>query len=83
MAVVAFFIFLPVMLIVMILLLITGHRRLFFVQKRVGLNEKIFYLIKFLTFKDSYMLKLIKLDLQVDQIDFFFIYLSSGNPREL
>mgnify|MGYP003339885937 CR=1 FL=1 len=37
----------PLMLILMLLLKITGHRRVFFVQQRVGLNEKIFALIKF------------------------------------
>lgn len=43
----AFIIFLPVMLIVMVLLLLTGHRKLFFVQIRAGKNEKLFRLIKF------------------------------------
>lgn len=46
-AAVALIIFIPVIVIIIILLLITGHRRFFFVQKRVGLNEKIFYLVKF------------------------------------
>jgi len=37
----------PLMLILILLLKITGHQRVFFVQQRVGLNEKIFALIKF------------------------------------
>lgn len=40
-------VFLPVILIVIILLVLTGHKRFFFVQKRVGLNNKIFHLVKF------------------------------------
>ena len=43
----AFICLIPVFIILIILLLITGHRRLFFVQKRVGYREKIFKLIKF------------------------------------
>src|SRR4051812_6564518 len=46
-ALIAFIIFIPVMIAIIILLKITGHSRLFFVQKRVGKNEKIFYLFKF------------------------------------
>lgn len=46
-ALIAFVIFSPVMLMVMILLLVTGHNKLFFTQKRVGKNEKIFMLFKF------------------------------------
>lgn len=46
-AVVALIIFFPVMLIIIILLLLTGHKRFFFVQRRAGLNEKIFFLLKF------------------------------------
>lgn len=46
-ALIALIIFLPVILIIIVLLLLTGHKRFFFVQKRVGLNERIFYLVKF------------------------------------
>lgn len=46
-ALIALIIFLPVMAILIILLLLTGHKRFFFVQKRVGLNNRIFHLIKF------------------------------------
>ncbi|MFT3909004.1 MAG: sugar transferase [Ferruginibacter sp.] len=46
-ALIALIIFLPVILIIIVLLLLTGHKRFFFVQKRVGLNERIFHLIKF------------------------------------
>ena len=43
----AFICLIPVFIILIILLLITGHRRLFFVQKRVCYREKKFKLIKF------------------------------------
>ena len=46
-ATIALVIFLPIILIIVLLLLLTGHRRPFFVQKRVGKNNKIFYLLKF------------------------------------
>ncbi len=46
-ALIALIVFLPVMVILIILLWLTGHKRFFFVQKRVGLNNKIFHLIKF------------------------------------
>ncbi len=46
-ALIALIVFLPVMVILIILLRLTGHKRFFFVQKRVGLNNKIFHLIKF------------------------------------
>lgn len=46
-ALIALVLFSPVMLMVMILLKLTGHRRMFFVQQRVGLNDKIFKLVKF------------------------------------
>ncbi len=49
----ALIIFIPLMLLIILLLLITGHRRFFFVQKRVGLNEKIFNLVKFRTMTES------------------------------
>jgi lipopolysaccharide/colanic/teichoic acid biosynthesis glycosyltransferase len=48
-AVTALLFFMPFMLIIILLLLLTGHTRLFFVQKRVGLNDKIFPLIKFIS----------------------------------
>lgn len=43
---------LPVMLVVIILLKITGHSRIFFTQQRVGKNEKIFNVLKFRTMTD-------------------------------
>ncbi|MBS1741831.1 MAG: sugar transferase [Bacteroidetes bacterium] len=46
-AIIAAIVLLPVMLIVMLLLRLTGHKRIFFVQKRVGRNNRIFHLIKF------------------------------------
>jgi undecaprenyl phosphate N,N'-diacetylbacillosamine 1-phosphate transferase len=44
---------LPVMLLISILLLITGHARVFFVQKRAGFKDKPFNLIKFRTMTDE------------------------------
>ena len=44
---------LPVMLLIAILLLITGHARVFFVQKRAGFENKPFNLIKFRTMTDE------------------------------
>src|SRR4051812_37637125 len=38
---------LPVIFIIIVLLIVTGHKRFLFVQKRVGKNEEFFYLIKF------------------------------------
>ena len=46
-ALIALIVLMPVMLILIFLLLITGHRKFFFVQQRVGYKEKLFYLIKF------------------------------------
>ncbi|MEO8414737.1 MAG: sugar transferase [Ginsengibacter sp.] len=46
-AFIALIVFLPVILIIILLLILTGHKRFFFVQARVGLNERIFYLLKF------------------------------------
>ena len=46
-AFIALVIFLPVIFLIIIFLLATGHKRFFFVQQRVGLNNKIFYLVKF------------------------------------
>lgn len=48
----ALVIFLPVMMIIIILLFLTGHRKFFFVQQRVGLNEKVFNLVKFRSMTD-------------------------------
>lgn len=49
---VALILALPVMLVVIILLKITGHSRIFFTQQRVGKNEKIFHVLKFRTMTD-------------------------------
>jgi lipopolysaccharide/colanic/teichoic acid biosynthesis glycosyltransferase len=38
---------LPLLLVLIILLKVTGHKRVFFLQQRVGLNDKIFVLMKF------------------------------------
>lgn len=46
-ALIALVVFLPVIVILILLLWFTGHKRFFFVQKRVGLNNRIFHLIKF------------------------------------
>jgi lipopolysaccharide/colanic/teichoic acid biosynthesis glycosyltransferase len=46
-AFIALIILMPIMLILIFLLLITGHRKFFFVQQRVGYKEKLFYLVKF------------------------------------
>jgi lipopolysaccharide/colanic/teichoic acid biosynthesis glycosyltransferase len=50
---IALVIFIPVMILIILLLLITGHKSLFFVQKRVGYQEKIFRLIKFKTMTEE------------------------------
>jgi lipopolysaccharide/colanic/teichoic acid biosynthesis glycosyltransferase len=44
---------LPIMLLVMLMLRLTGHRSLFFRQRRVGKNERIFYVMKFKTMTDK------------------------------
>lgn len=44
---------LPVYLLVIVLLLITGHRSLLFTQQRVGKNERVFYVLKFKTMTDK------------------------------
>lgn len=44
---------LPLMLVIIILLYITGHRSFFFLQPRVGKNERIFKVIKFKTMTDK------------------------------
>lgn len=46
-ALTALLLLLPLLLLLMLLLRLTGHRRVFFLQKRVGVNEKIFVLLKF------------------------------------
>jgi lipopolysaccharide/colanic/teichoic acid biosynthesis glycosyltransferase len=46
-AFIALIILMPIMLILIFLLLINGHRKFFFVQQRVGYKEKLFYLVKF------------------------------------
>lgn len=46
--------FLPVLLIVMLLVRIKLGRPVFFRQKRPGLNEKIFYMLKFRTMTDEH-----------------------------
>lgn len=43
----------PVMLIILILLLLTGHRSFIFKQRRVGYRERIFTLYKFKTMTDK------------------------------
>lgn len=52
-ALIALLIFTPVMLIVIIALYLTGHKRVFFTQPRVGLNDRIFTLIKFRTMTEA------------------------------
>lgn len=47
------FLLLPLMLMIVLLLFITGHRTIFFTQKRVGLNEVVFSIYKFCTMTDS------------------------------
>jgi lipopolysaccharide/colanic/teichoic acid biosynthesis glycosyltransferase len=46
-ALVALVFLIPVFLILIVMLKLTGHKRVFFMQKRVGLNERIFTLFKF------------------------------------
>ena len=52
-SIIAIILLLPVFVIVIILLLISGHRSLFFMQTRVGLNEKLFTLVKIKTMTDA------------------------------
>lgn len=52
-ALTALAIFMPFMLVIIILLIITGHSRVFFIQKRIGLNDKIFPLIKFISMTNA------------------------------
>ena len=50
---IALMLFLPVMMLIIVLLKLTGHHSFFFVQKRVGKNDCIFNLIKFKTMTDA------------------------------
>jgi lipopolysaccharide/colanic/teichoic acid biosynthesis glycosyltransferase len=43
----------PVSICIIFLLRLTGHKKIFFVQKRVGYNEKVFSLIKFCTMTEQ------------------------------
>jgi lipopolysaccharide/colanic/teichoic acid biosynthesis glycosyltransferase len=52
-AFIALIVFFPVLLLVIILLKLTGHQRVFFVQPRVGKNQKIFKLIKLRTMTEA------------------------------
>ncbi len=49
----ALLIALPIMIIIIILLKVTGHKRVFFTQQRVGLHERIFKVLKFRTMTDK------------------------------
>lgn len=49
----ALLILLPLMLLLMLLLKLTGHQRIFFVQSRVGKNDRIFKLVKFISMTDQ------------------------------
>lgn len=49
----AFVCLLPIFLLVVLLLLLTGHRSLFFTQDRVGKNERVFRVLKFKTMTDK------------------------------
>ena len=44
---------LPILLIMAILLKLTGHRKIFFIQKRVGWNERLFSLYKICTMTEE------------------------------
>jgi len=52
-AIIALLVFSPVMLVVMVLLMLTGHRKLFFIQTRVGYKNRIFKLMKFKSMTDA------------------------------
>ena len=43
----------PLSFFIVVLLRLTGHKKIFFVQKRVGYNEKVFSLIKFCTMTEQ------------------------------
>jgi len=51
-ALVALLLSAPVFLLLMVLLKLTGHQRIFFVQPRVGKNDQIFKLVKFISMTD-------------------------------
>jgi lipopolysaccharide/colanic/teichoic acid biosynthesis glycosyltransferase len=53
MSLAGFIFLLPIFLIVLIILLITNDGKVFFLQSRPGLNEKIFQVIKFKTMDDK------------------------------
>ncbi len=44
---------LPILLVVIVLLKLTGHKRIFFLQSRVGIHERIFKVIKLRTMTDK------------------------------
>jgi len=50
---VAIFVLAPVFVVVILVMMISGHRSLFFVQTRVGKNEKLFNLLKLKTMTDE------------------------------
>ena len=50
---IAIFIFLQFLLIVIIILSLTGEKKVFFIQKRIGKNKKVFRLIKFATMLEN------------------------------
>ena len=50
---IAIFILLPFLLIVIVILSLTGENRVFFIQKRIGKNKKVFRLIKFATMLEN------------------------------
>ncbi len=52
-AVIGILLALPLLAIIFILLLITGHRKLIFTQKRIGFNEKAFMLYKVCTMTET------------------------------
>jgi undecaprenyl phosphate N,N'-diacetylbacillosamine 1-phosphate transferase len=52
-ALIMLIILLPVFLIIVVSLALTQNNKIFFIQKRPGLNEKPFYLIKFKTMNDK------------------------------
>jgi lipopolysaccharide/colanic/teichoic acid biosynthesis glycosyltransferase len=52
-AIIALLVFSPVMLVVMVLLMLTGHRKFFFIQPRVGYKNRIFKLVKFKSMTDA------------------------------
>ena len=49
----ALLLLLPLIFVLIVLLFITGHRTVFFVQKRVGRNGRVFHLLKFKSMTDA------------------------------